>query len=88
MDNVINLSNKIKKLTKELNKELKKINNKKPVENNKLELVIEEKPKETQQPLNVNIKSCTKINTIPAGRRGTRLDNTIISWKNSLRFPY
>lgn len=73
MDNVIKISNKIKKLTKELNKELKKINNTKEKENNKVELVVEEK---------------TKINNIPAGRRGTRLDNTIISWKNSLRFPY
>lgn len=82
MENVIKISNKIKKLTKELNKELKKINNTKKTENNKVELVVEEVSTRS------NINEKTKINNIPAGRRGTRLDNTIISWKNSLRFPY
>ena len=69
------LCERIRQLTLELDKNIESISNELPKENIKIEI----KEKE-----NKKIFKSAPI----AGRKGTKLDPTIINWKDSLRRPW
>jgi len=74
------LCQKIRELSKKLDKKLEKITTINPnfsSENIKIEI----KEKEKSKPNKNVIKQA-------AGRKGTKWDNTIIHWKSSLRSPW
>ena len=71
------LCERIRELTKELDNKIENID--KSVSTKNIKIEIKEK-KKTKPNKNV-IKP-------PAGRKGTKWDNTIIDWKSSLRSPW
>jgi len=73
------LCEKIRQLTLELDKNIKSFSEELPKENIKIE--IKEKEKEKEKPKKI-------FKRLPAGRIGTKWDNTIIDWKSSLRSPW
>ena len=67
------LCERIRELTKEVDKKIENIDKSTSPQNIKIK--VEEKPKK------IIVKP-------PAGRKGTKWDNTIIDWKSSLRSPW
>ena len=67
------LCERIRELTKQVDKKIENIDKSTSPQNIKIK--VEENPKKF-------------IGKPPAGRRGTKWDNTIIDWKSSLRSPW
>ena len=67
------LCERIRELTKQVDKKIENID--KPTSLQNIKIKVEEKPKKI-------------IGKPPAGRKGTKWDNTIIHWKSSLRSPW
>jgi hypothetical protein len=67
------LCERIRELTKQVDKKIENIDKATSPQNIKIK--VEEKPKK------IIVKP-------PAGRKGTKWDNTIIGWKSSLRSPW
>ena len=67
------LCERIRELTKEVDKKIENID--KSISPQNIKIKVEEKPKKF-------------IGKAPAGRKGTKWDNTIIDWKSSLRRPW
>jgi hypothetical protein len=71
------LCERIRELTKQVDKKIENIDKSTSPENIKIKVEEKEKPKQKKF-----------IVKPPAGRKGTKWDNTIIDWKSSLRSPW
>ena len=71
------LCERIRELTKEVDKKIENID--KSISPQNIKIKVEEKKK---------AKPNKNVIKPPAGRKGTKWDNTIIDWKSSLRSPW